>query len=114
MFPLLLYINAHAKIRVALELAFTGCMSEARSILRDAVEVVAHAHAMVTDPQLQLTWLNKDDDKAALEAFKDAFERHKKEGVFKGLEELHKVWGQLSSRRDHTPISTLSSGGSSA
>jgi hypothetical protein len=107
MFPLLLYINAHAKIRVALELAFTGCMSEARSILRDAVEFVAHAHAMVNDPQLQLTWLNKNDDKAAMEAFKNAFERHKKEGVFKGLEELHKVWGQLSETGSHANLNAL-------
>jgi hypothetical protein len=91
MFPLLLYINAHAKIRVAMELAFAGCLAEARSILRDAVEFVAHAHAMVGDPELQKVWLSKNDDKAALEAFKDAFERHKKDGLFKGLDELHKV-----------------------
>jgi hypothetical protein len=107
MFPLLLYFNAHAKIRVALELAFTGCMSEARSILRDAVEFVAHAHAMVDDPQLQQTWLNKNDDNTALEAFKDAFERHKKAGVFKGLEELHKVWGRLSESGSHANLHAL-------
>lgn len=107
MFPLLLYINSHAKIRVALELAFTGCMSEARSILRDAVEFVVHAHAMVDDPQLQQTWLNKNDDAAALEAFKDAFERHKKAGLFKGLEELHKTWGQLSETGSHANINAL-------
>lgn len=52
-FPLLLYFNAHAKIRIAMELAFAVCMSEARSILRDAVEFVAHAHWMLTDPELQ-------------------------------------------------------------
>lgn len=107
MFPLLLYFNAHAKIRAALELAFTGCMSEARSILGDAVEFVAHAHAMVNDPQLQLTWLNKNDDDAALEAFKDAFERYKKAGLFKGLEELHKTWGQLSETGSHANIMAL-------
>jgi hypothetical protein len=32
--------------------------------------------------------VSKNDDKAALEAFKDAFERHKKDGLFKGLDEL--------------------------
>jgi hypothetical protein len=107
MFPLLLYFNAHAKMRVAMELAFSGCMSEARSILRDSVEFVAHAHTMVNDPELQKTWLSKNDDKAALDAFKDAFERHKKEGVFKGLDELHKVWGDLSETGSHANINAV-------
>src|SRR5437763_270592 len=53
MFPLLLYFNAHAKVRVAMELAFSGCTAEARSVLRDAVEFVAHAHTMLNDPKLQ-------------------------------------------------------------
>src|SRR3990170_9059758 len=56
-FPLLLYINAHAKVRISIELGFSGCMAEARSILRDAVEFVAHAHAMLADPELQKVWL---------------------------------------------------------
>ncbi len=72
-FPLLLYFNAHAKIRVAIETAFTVCMSESRSILRDAVEFVAHGHWMLTDPELQKTWLSRNDDEAALKAFKEAF-----------------------------------------
>lgn len=49
MFPLLLYFNAHAKMRVAIELALSGCLAEARSILRDGIEFVAHAHAMCND-----------------------------------------------------------------
>jgi hypothetical protein len=74
-------------------------MSEARSILRDAVEFVAHGHWMLTDPELQKTWLSKNDDEAALKAFKDAFEHSKKDRVFKGLDELHKTGsgrGELS------------------
>jgi hypothetical protein len=54
--PLILFMNAHAKMRVAIELAFAGCMSEARSILRDAVEFVAHAHRLLSDANLQLLW----------------------------------------------------------
>ncbi len=54
MFPLLLYFNAHAKIRVSMELALSGCLAEARSILRDAIEFVAHAHHMLGDPALQV------------------------------------------------------------
>jgi hypothetical protein len=93
MFPMLLYFNVHAKIRVSIELAFSGCLAEARSILRDAIEFVAHAHSMLVDPALQRVWLSKNEEE---QAFKDAFERHKKEGVFKGLEELSQSWGQLS------------------
>ena len=77
MFPLLLYFNAHAKMRVAMELAFSGCMGEARPILRDAIEFVAHAHTMISDPKLQKTWLSKNDGNVALEEFKNAFERRR-------------------------------------
>jgi hypothetical protein len=104
MFPLLVFFNAHAKIRVSLELAFSACMAEARSILRDAVECTAHAHLMMTDPELQKTWLNKND---AEKAFEDAFVRHKKEGLFRGLNELHKQWGQLSETGSHSTINAM-------
>lgn len=106
-FPMMLYINAHAKIRVALELAFTGCMAEARSILRDAVEFVAHAHAMVNDPELQKTWLNRNDDAAALKAFKKAFAEEKKNRLFKGLDELHRAWSDLSEKGSHANINAV-------
>lgn len=107
MFPLLLYFNAHAKIRVSIELAFSGCMAEARSIMRDAIEFVAHAHTMMGDAELQKIWLSKRDDAAALEAFKDAYERNKKAGVFNGLDELHRSWGQLSETGSHATISAI-------
>ena len=107
MFPLLLYYNAHAKIRVGIELAFSHCMAEGRSILRDAIEFVAHAHTMVGDTELQKTWLRKNDGEAALEAFKEAFERHKKEGVFRGQEELHETWGQLSETGSHANLNAI-------
>ncbi|MGD0973954.1 MAG: hypothetical protein ABR866_07690 [Candidatus Korobacteraceae bacterium] len=107
MFPLLLYHNAHAKMRVSIELAFSGCMAEARSILRDAIEFVAHAHTMLDDPELQKTWLNKNDGEAAVEAFRDAFERKKRQGVFKGLDELHKTWGELSETGSHANLNAM-------
>lgn len=107
MFPLLLYFNSHAKMRIAMELGFSGCMAEARSILRDAIESVAHAHTMINDPELQKTWLSKNDGNAALEEFKNAFERQKKAGVFKGLDELHKTWGELSETGSHANINAM-------
>lgn len=107
MFPLLLYFNAHAKMRVSMELAFATCMAEARSILRDAIEFVAHAHTMLNDPELQKTWLNKDDGEATLKEFKDAFERQKRQGVFKNLEELHRTWGELSEMGSHANVNAM-------
>jgi len=104
MFPLLLYFNAHAKMRISIELALSGCMAEARSILRDAIEFVAHAHAMLRDPKLQEVWLSKNDEE---EAFREAFERHKKEGVFAGLGELHDAWGQMSETGSHATLNAI-------
>jgi hypothetical protein len=104
MFPLLLYFNAHAKIRVSMELALSGCMAEARSILRDAIEFVAHAHHMLGDPALQVKWLSKNEEEGA---FKEAFEKNKKTGLFNGLDELHKSWGDLSETGSHATINAI-------
>jgi hypothetical protein len=104
LFPLVLYINAHAKTRISIELALSGCLPEARSILRDAIEFAAHAHAMITDPQLQAVWLGKNDEQLA---FSKAFEHHKKQGIFKGLDELHRSWGQLSETGSHATLNSI-------
>ena len=103
-FPALLYINAHAKARIAIELAFTGCIPEARSILRDAVEFVAHAHRLLKDPDLQTIWLNKNDDE---EAFKKEFWYSKETGLFAGLDELYDVWCTLSERGSHANVTSI-------
>jgi hypothetical protein len=103
-FPIIVYINAHAKVRIAIELAFTGCLPEARSIMRDAVEFVAHAHHMLKDPALQLVWLNKLDDK---EAWSKEFWHSKATGLFAGLDELYEVWGKLSEMGSHANITSI-------
>lgn len=103
-FPILLYINAHAKVRITIELAFTGCIPEARSILRDAVEFVAHAHHMLKDPRLQAIWLNKNDDE---EAFRQEFWYSKEAGLFADLDELYDVWRQLSERGSHANVTSI-------
>lgn len=107
LFPLIVFFNAHAKMRLSIELALSGCMAEARSILRDAVECVAHAHRMLSDPNLQLTWLSKNDGTIEEKAFKKAFEHNKKIGLFKGLDELHETWGQLSETGAHTTLNSM-------
>jgi hypothetical protein len=103
-FPLMLFFNAHAKIRISIELALSGCLAEARSILRDGVEFVGHAHQMLVDPQLQVVWLGKNENP---KAFTDAFVRHKREGLFKGMEELHRTWGQLSESGSHATLNAI-------
>jgi hypothetical protein len=107
LFPRTLYIKAHAKTRLAIELAFSGCIAESRSILRDAVEFVAHAHFMLTDAHLQKVWLSKNDGEAESKAFKEQFEHHKKDRVFKGLEELYEKWCQLSETGSHANINAM-------
>jgi len=107
-FPVTLYFNAHAKIRVSVELAFSGCLAEARSILRDAIEFVAHAHAMLQDPELQSVWLKKNDGESGLKAFRKAFEQQKEKSLFRGLEELHSIWKQLSETGSHANLNAIS------
>src|SRR5204863_6137017 len=52
-------------------------------------------------------WLSKNDGKAAAEEFKEAFERKKKEGLFKGLEELHEKWGELAETGSHATLNAM-------
>ena len=78
MFPLALFFNAHAKIRISVELAFARCMEEARSILRDAIETAVYAHYMHDDANLQKIWLSKDDDPKAAQEFREFYEKDKR------------------------------------
>lgn len=104
LFPLFLYFEAHVKIRASMEIALSACMPEARSILRDGVEFVAHAHHMLKDPELQKTWLSKNEE---MQAFKKAFERDKKTGLFDGLDELYAKWGELCETGSHATINAV-------
>jgi hypothetical protein len=109
MFPLALFCNAHAKIRISVELAFARCMEEGRSILRDAIETAVYAHYMHDDPKLQKVWFSKDDGPDATKEFKEAFEKDKKNRSFKGLPELYKQWGYLCETGAHsTPQAVVS------
>jgi hypothetical protein len=102
MVPLTLFLNAHAKIRVAIELAFSRCMEEARSIMRDAIETAIYAHYMHADPNLQKIWLSKDDSKPAKDEFSRAFEKDKKTKLFLGQAALYLRWSQLCETGAHT------------
>src|SRR5579871_890121 len=107
LFPTMVYVSAHAKMRLAMELAFSACLGEARSILRDAIESIVHAHVMLTDPKLQKVWLSKDDGKAEEKAFTEAFLKNKADRLFKGLKELHEKFGELSETGSHTKMMSM-------
>jgi len=102
MVPLVLFLNAHAKIRVSMELAFSRCMEEARSILRDAIETAVFAHYMLGDPNRQKVWLSKDDGVKEANEFRETFEKDKKNRAFKGQAELLDQWGRLSETGAHS------------
>lgn len=89
-----------------MELAFSNCMPEARSILRDAVENVAHAHHMLRDPANQRIWLQKDDP-VGVKAFKKAFEDNKKTKLFADLTELYEKYGELSEAGSHPTLQSF-------
>jgi hypothetical protein len=109
MVPLVLFLNAHAKIRISMELAFSRCMEEARSILRDAIETAVFAHFMLGEPNMQKVWLSKDNGKKEADEFKEAFEKDKRNKTFKGQAKLYEQWGHLSETGAHsTPQAVVS------
>lgn len=109
MFPMILFMNAHSKIRIGFELGFSCCLHEAQSIFRDAIESVAHAHRVFFDPELQKLWVSKNDDADSIKAFNSEFWHSKEERLFDGLAELYQRWKQYSEWGSHTnPISIVS------
>jgi hypothetical protein len=103
--PRIFFMNAHAKMRIAMELAFQGCMQECRSILRDAVEWTAFGHYMTSDPALQKIWWDQDEP-GGKDAFKAKFVDNKRLTLFAGQIELYQKFRQLSDAGSHpTPKS---------
>lgn len=108
--PGILFMNAHARFRIGLELGFSGCLGEAWDILRGAIESFAHAHKIIREPNLLATWINKDHGKPQAEAFKDAFEKNKKDSLFParyGLDKLHRCYSDYSEWGTHTTVGAL-------
>jgi hypothetical protein len=99
---LILYMSAHGKMRIAMELAFAGCLAEARSILRDGVEFTAHAHKLRYRPDLLKVWLDKAEHKKEWEA-----EFWNKKSLFEGLPLLHDRWKHYSERGSHANLPNL-------
>jgi hypothetical protein len=93
--PLALFSKAHAKIRIAIELAFARCTEEARPIMRDAIQLAVCAHRLRVDAKLQQIWRSKGDSVAADASFNRTFGRPRKTTLFKGLPKLYSRWLQL-------------------
>lgn len=107
MFPVVLYASAHGKMRVSMELVFSACIGEARSILRDAVENIAHAHHMLRDPANIELWVKKDDGESEKKRFKASFEHDKKNGLFRDIPHLHSEYADLSETGSHPTMQSL-------
>jgi len=107
MFPLTLFMNGHSKMLIAMELGFSGCLTEAHSILRDAIESVAHGHRLMSDPALQKIWLQKNDPGTGIEDFKREFWYSKEDKLFDRLPELLKWWKRFSDIGAHTNIDSI-------
>lgn len=111
MLPGMLFMNAHAKFRIALELGFSCCLGEAWDALRGAIECVTYGHKITREPAMLKVWLDKDRGKKEAEAFKDAFERKKKSSLFPpqdGLDKLHHYYSQYSEWGTHTTVGSMS------
>lgn len=102
--------DGHAKFRLAREVAFSACLGEAWDLLRGGIESVAHASKILREPCMLSVWLNKDGGKGDQEAFKDAFERNKKDNLFPaqhGLEKLYYYWSKYSEWGSHTTVRSV-------
>ncbi len=112
MLPALLFIHAHLKYRIAMELAFSLCMAEAWGVLRVGIESVAYAHKIHREPHLAEVWTAKDEDKGESQkrAFRKAFEENKAKSLYPeahGLAPLHKYWQHYSDWGSHTTLAAL-------
>ncbi len=106
-FAMLLFCSAHSKMRTSFELALSACITEAHSILRDAIEAFAHGYRLQSDPRLLEVWLKKIDGPQERKAYENEFWENKSSGLFKGLGDLHALWKQYSELGSHTSINSL-------
>jgi len=107
MFPPILSMNGHLKMLIAMELGFSSCLTEAYSILRDAIESVAHGHRLFSDPALQTIWLQKNDGGSAIQDFNREFWYEKEDKLFDGIPELFKWWKRFSDVGAHTNLNSI-------
>ncbi len=108
--PALLFIHAHLKFRLAVEMIFSCCVAEAWGIARVGIESVAYAYKIYRQPKLAVVWLAKDDGNEERRRFKEAFEDRKKDSLFgaqQDLAKLYEYWRNFSDWGGHTTVATM-------
>ena len=106
-FPFFLFAAAHAKAQVVINLLFSDYVTEAYSIMREAIEFVVHGYRLLSRPDLLDVWWNRGRDAASLELWKDEFWFAKEHRLFEGLPELYSAWKLCSERASHAHASSL-------
>ena len=69
----ILLLNAHASLRAAMRLAFSGQLLPVFMTLRGSIESALYANAMVRNPELQEVWLKRDSGENARQTCRDEF-----------------------------------------
>jgi hypothetical protein len=111
--PAALFRDAHARFRIAMELAFSCCMHEAFNSLRLGIEGVYHACKILSDPkqteQRARVWIaTAERTPEAKKAFAAAFEHNKMRSFAEcGLSVLHRYWQDFS-RYSHSSMDSFS------
>jgi hypothetical protein len=102
-----LMVVARDRFRIACELAFCGCLSEAWAIMRSAIEFGVHGRLIHRKPELMRVWASKNDGKLQKNAFIKEFETSKKTRLFGGLELLYTYWQDYSEWGSHSAAASL-------
>ncbi|SRR5260370_23696575 len=110
MVPMMLSIQAHSQYRFSFELAFSGALPEAMSLLRNGIECVAVAYKLHGEPSLTKIWFDKYEGKKEENEYKRCFEFQRKESLFSSkpeLKQLYEYWRQFSEEGPHSNVRTL-------
>src|SRR5260370_13278159 len=110
MVPMMLSIQAHSQYRFSFELAFSGALPEAMSLLRNGIECVAVAYKLHGEPNLTSIWVDKYDVEKEEDEYSRYFEFKRKESLFSSrpeLIQLYEYWRTFSEEGPHSNVRTL-------
>jgi hypothetical protein len=100
--PVILFMNAHAHSRIAIELGFSGALNECWNTLRMGIEPVYHACVLLADSNLTVAWAEAKATAEAERTFAKVFEEGKRKSFEKlGLGKLHEFWNDFSECKSH-------------
>lgn len=109
--PKLIFASAHARFLTAIELGYSCCIGDAYSVLRDAIEAVAHAHRIFKDPASAAAWSAKHQGEAELKAHDKIFKWDKKKNLFPddvpSLSKLQTYYGHFCELATHTSVTSI-------